>query len=68
MSPMDRNIWLVHIAAAWASVSFLLELTLLFASVSGVGFLFHVLSTSVSSSVKSPAFSVGILLLFAGSL
>lgn len=52
MGPMDRNIWLVHIAAARASVSFLLELTLLFASVSDVGFSFHVLSPSISSSVN----------------
>ena len=59
MSPMDRNIWLVHITAAWASVSFLLELTLLFASVSGVEFSFHVLSHSVSSSVNCLLFLFG---------
>ena len=50
---------MVHIAAAWASVSFLLEFTLLFASVSGVGFSFHVLSPSVSSSVNHLLFQLG---------
>lgn len=58
MSPIDSNVWLVHIAA-WAFVSFLLELKLLFASVSGVGFSFHVLIPSVSTSVNRLLFLLG---------